>query len=67
MVLFNKTLIRDILLKFSRLPTGYDNDKSNYSSLINRQPPRSQDVDTKNIPFLPTGSAVAVKKEDRAL
>ena len=45
-----------ILLIYSRPLTGCNNNVSNHSVLISRQPQENEDVDTcKNIPFVPTG------------
>ena len=57
---------RGMLLTFSRLPTGYDNDDNNHSALINRQCQTHADIDTHtNIPFLPKGSTVGLQQEER--
>ena len=63
-LLFNR-MTRDILLKFSRQSVLGNYSDSNNTSLLERQCQASQDIDTcKNIPFLPTGSTVVVKRED---
>ena len=42
-----------------------NNDESNHAEVINRWCQINEDIDThRNIPFLPTGSSVAVKWED---
>ena len=57
---------RSILPRFSRPPIVCDNDKCNYTALINRQSQVSKDEDTHgDNSFLPTGSTVAVQCEDR--
>ena len=50
-LLFNK-LSRDILLRFSRLPTGWDNDESNHSALIKRQLKQMKMLIFTKYPFL---------------
>ena len=64
MLLFN-ALARGILPTFTGQPVLHNNDEINLIVLFKIQPQASQDRDThKNIPFLPTGSTVAVQTGD---
>ena len=67
MLLFTRPT-RVMLPTFSRPPVLCDNNEGTHTVLINRQPQISEDVDThENIPFLTTGSTVAVQQEDGRL
>ena len=63
-LLFNR-LTRGILPKFSRQVMLCDNDERNFIMFLGEQSQANQDINTcKNIPFLPTGSTVAVQGGD---
>ena len=54
--------------RFSILPVLYNNDKSNITVLIDRQPQLNEYVDShKIISFIQTGSTVAIQREDGRL
>ena len=61
----------DILVHMTPLALALilcDNDRSNLTTLTDRQPQSKEDIDNhKNIPSLPTGSTVAVQQEESRL
>ena len=57
-------LTRSILPNFNRKPVLCDNNESNDTALLERQPQAGQAIDTyKNSPFILTGSTVVVWRE----
>ena len=66
-LLFN-TPTRDTVQRLGRPPILCDNDESNFTVLLNRQPHLNEDADTwNNIPFVHTESTVEVQLEDSRL
>ena len=64
MLLFDRPM-RDVLPNFYRQLVSYHNHYINLIALLETQPQASQDIHThKNILFLPTGSTVAVHREN---
>ena len=58
----------NLLSKLRRPPIIFDHAGNHYSVLVKRQPNADKYQDTcKDIPFLSTGSTVAIQWEDRGL